>query len=83
MATTASINISLLRSEEEQITIYKAPFLCNPLQLNKPTQLCNHHSLHTFNATGQCWTIARFILAFHVIPNLTIRAFTVPTKVSV
>ena len=61
----------------------KAPILFNSLQLNKPTQLRNHHPLHTFNATGQRWTIARLILALHVIPNLTIGAFTVPTKVSV
>ena len=57
--------------------------LCNPLQLNKPAQLRNYHPLHAFNATGQRWTIARLILALHVIPNLTIGAFTVPTKVSV
>jgi hypothetical protein len=57
--------------------------LCNPLQLNKPAQLRNHHPFHTFNAAGQCWTIAGLILALHVIPNLTIGAFTIPTKVSV
>jgi len=62
---------------------HKALVLCNSIQLNKSAQLRNDHPFRAFNTTGKCWTIARLILAFHVIPNLTVCAFTIPTEVSV
>ena len=55
----------------------------DPLQLDKPAQLCNHHSLFTFEPTGERWSVAELVLALEVIPNLAICTLTVPAKVAV
>lgn len=55
----------------------------NPLQLNKLTQLSDHHSFFTFQPAGERWSVAQLVLALQVIPNLAVCTLTVPTKIAV
>ena len=57
--------------------------LRNPLQLDKLTQLSDHHSFFTFQPARERWSIAQLVLTFHVIPNLAVCTLSVPTEVAV
>ncbi len=43
----------------------------------------NYHSFGYFDAAGECGPVEVFRLAFHVIPNLAVGAFTVPAKIAI
>ena len=57
--------------------------LRNSLELDKPAELRDHHSLFTLQPARQRRSVALLVLAFHVIPDLAIGAFTVPAEIAV
>jgi hypothetical protein len=59
------------------------PYLSNSLQLNKPAELTNHHSLFTLQPAREAGPIGLLALALHAKPNLTVRTFAVPAEVAV
>ena len=78
-----SLVLGLLFLKSEIQTQDPRPLRPLPVQLNKPAQLRDHHAFDAFDATRKCGAIARFVLALHVVPDLTIRALTIPTKITV
>ena len=54
-----------------------------PLEFDKTAQLRNHHPLFTFQPARQSGPIVLFVLTLLVIPDLAIRAFTIPTEIAV
>src|SRR6185369_11596891 len=61
----------------------KGALLSDPLELDEPAELRDHHSLFTLQTARERRPVALLVLAFHVIPDLAIRAFTVPAEVAV
>ena len=55
----------------------------NSFKFDKPAELRNHHSFFTLQSTRQRRSVVLFTLPFHVIPDLAIRTFTIPAKVTV
>lgn len=55
----------------------------NTLQLDKPTQLRDHHSLFTFHPARERWSVTQFVLSFQVIPDLAVCTLAIPAEIAV
>ena len=71
------------RSYRTYRTYISRLLLRDPLELDKPAQLRDHHSFFTFQPARKRWSVAKLVLALQVIPNLAVCTLTVPTKIAV